>query len=101
MLNSSTTAIEDANRSIGNVFMRKRNGIRLVGVARTEGFCPMETTKKSAPHDKQDGEEALSFDPTTPPAQVAELSMRAWNRAASRSGIRALTTAPPRRGPSA
>ena len=50
--------------------MRKRNGIRLVGVARTEGFCPMETTMKSAPHDKQDGEEALSFDPTTPPAQV-------------------------------
>jgi hypothetical protein len=30
----------------------------------------METPKIPTPHDKQDGDEALSFDPTTPPAQV-------------------------------
>jgi hypothetical protein len=30
----------------------------------------METPKKPAPHDKQDGEEALSFDSATPPAPV-------------------------------
>jgi hypothetical protein len=30
----------------------------------------MEKPKKPAPRDRQDGEEAMSFDPATPPAPV-------------------------------
>src|SRR3954454_24271189 len=48
----------------------RRNGIRSFGVAPPERLCPMKTPKKPRAQDKQDGDERLSFDPTTLPAAV-------------------------------
>jgi hypothetical protein len=48
----------------------------------------METPKKPAPHNKQEAEEALSFDPATPPAPA---DVHAFARRAGDINARAAT----------